>query len=32
VPLGYDVVDKKLKVNIVEAETIRFIYEEYYRS
>lgn len=32
VPLGYDVVDKKLKVNIVEAETIRFIYEEYYRT
>ncbi len=24
--------DKKLKVNIVEAETIRFIYEEYYRT
>ena len=31
-PLGYDVVEKKLKINPVEAEIVRFIFTEYYRT
>jgi site-specific DNA recombinase len=31
-PLGYDVIHKKLKPNPVEAEIIRFIFNEYYRT
>ncbi len=31
-PLGYDVVNKKLQVNPVEAEVVRLIFNEYYRT
>jgi len=31
-PLGYERIDKKLVINVVEAEAVRFIFEEYYRT
>jgi site-specific DNA recombinase len=32
VPLGYDIVDRKLVINPDEAEIVKFIFEEYYRT